>query len=82
MRWQEHVMAAVGVREMSARELQQAVERLHRDMERVEFWADALGNFAKPIPDYEASGTRLNEFILPQRTGKTERIATFDPPEK
>jgi hypothetical protein len=48
----------------------------------VEFWADALGNFAKPIPDYEASGTRLNEFILPQRTGKTERIATFDPPEK
>jgi len=60
-------MAAVGAREMIARELQQAVERLHRDMERVE---------------YEASGSRLNEFILPQRTGETERNAISDPPEK
>ncbi len=75
-------MAAVRAREMIARELQQAVERLHRDMERVEFWADALGNFAKPIPDYEASGSRLNEFILPQRTGETERNAISDPTEK
>ena len=52
-------MAGAGAQEMIARELQQAVELLHRDIERVEFWADALGNFSKPIPDYEASDSRL-----------------------
>jgi hypothetical protein len=63
-------MPGADAQEMIARELQQAVERLHRDMERVEFWADALGNFSKPIPDYEASDGRLNEFMLPSRIGK------------
>jgi hypothetical protein len=72
---QEHVMSAAAAQEMIARELQQAVERLHRDIERVEFWADALGNFSKPIPDYEASGSRLNEFVLPARTGNAARVA-------
>jgi hypothetical protein len=62
------MMPAVGAREMIARELQQAVARLHEDIARVEFWADALGGFAKPIPDYEPSGSRLNEFILPHGT--------------
>jgi hypothetical protein len=75
MSWQEYVMSGAGAQEMIARELQQAVERLHRDIERVEFWADALGNFSKPIPDYEASDSRLSEFVLPARTGKAERVA-------
>ena len=75
--------AAVGpARDMIARELHQAVERLHQDIARVEFWADALGGFAKPIPDYEASGSRLNEFILPQRTGETGRRPRRDGLEK
>jgi hypothetical protein len=59
-------MAAPGAREMIARELQEAIKRLHADIARVEFWADALGGFAKPIPDYEDAGSRLNRFILPQ----------------
>jgi hypothetical protein len=62
-------MAAPGAREMIARELQAAVESLHKDIARVEFWAEALGGFAKPIPDYEASNNRLNEFILPRGNG-------------
>jgi hypothetical protein len=75
-------MAGAGAQEMIARELQQAVERLHRDIECVEFWADALGNFSKPIPDYEASASRLNEFILPARTRQAERVAGARDPEK
>jgi hypothetical protein len=63
-------MAALGsARELIARELQQAVDRLQQDIARVEFWADALGGFAKPIPDYEAASSRLNEFMLPRRGG-------------
>ena len=63
-------MTALGGREMIARELQDAVTRLHEDIARVEFWADALGGFAQPIPDYETAGSRLNEYILPQPTVK------------
>jgi hypothetical protein len=72
---EEHVMFGLNPQEMIARELQQAVELLHRDMERVEFWADALGHFSTPIPDYEASDSRLDEFMLPPRRGKDERDA-------
>jgi hypothetical protein len=66
-------MPAPGAREMIARELQEAVERLHHDIARVEFWTDALGGFSQPIPDYEASGKRLNEFILPKASNGVAR---------
>jgi hypothetical protein len=48
-----------------ANELHDAVERLQRDIARVEFWADALEGFAAPIPDYQPSDSRLSEFVLP-----------------
>jgi hypothetical protein len=54
-------------KEIVSREFQRAVERLHDDIARVEFWADALGGFTKPIPDYDPAGSRLNAFILPPR---------------
>ena len=61
-------MSAAGPgRERVMRELQQAVERLQDDIARVEFWADALGGFSSPVPDYEPSGTRLDQYILPYR---------------
>lgn len=49
-----------------ANELHDAVERLQRDIARVEFWADALEGFAAPIPDYQPSDSRLSEFVLPR----------------
>ena len=59
-------MSAVGpAKEIIARELQQAVERLQADIARVEFWADALGGFSQPVPDYDATNSRLNEYMLP-----------------
>lgn len=68
-------MSGLNPQEMIARELQQAVERLHRDMERVEFWADALGHFCAPVPAYEAADSRLNDFMLPPRPGKDAGVA-------
>ena len=48
-------MAAVEpARDKVARMLHDAVARLHEDIERVEFWADALDCLARPIPDYHA----------------------------
>jgi hypothetical protein len=46
--------------EKIVRNLQQAVERLHEDIARVELWADALGCFAKPIPDYGYGQTKFD----------------------
>jgi hypothetical protein len=40
-------------REMVARHLLEAIERVRRDVEKVEFWADAVSGFAQPVPDYE-----------------------------
>jgi hypothetical protein len=36
-----------------SRNLHEAVERVRRDVERVEFWADAVAGFSQPVPDYD-----------------------------
>ena len=36
------------------RKLENAIERLNDDFERVEFWAAALNAFLQPVPHYEA----------------------------
>jgi hypothetical protein len=36
-----------------ARHLHAAIERVREDMEKVEFWADAVSGFAEPVPDYD-----------------------------
>jgi hypothetical protein len=43
--------------------LRQAIERLRDDMDRVEFWAEALDRLSHPIPDYEA-GDHLARHLL------------------
>ncbi|MBX9774181.1 MAG: hypothetical protein K2Y71_07175 [Xanthobacteraceae bacterium] len=35
-----------------ARHLHAAIERVREDMEKVEFWADAMSSFSEPVPDY------------------------------
>jgi hypothetical protein len=37
-----------------ARHLHAAIERVREDMEKVEFWADAVSGFAEPVPDYDS----------------------------
>ena len=54
--------------------LRKAIESLRRDIERVEFWADALEGLTQPVPDYEASD-RLSRHLLPT-SRSTARTAT------
>jgi len=45
------------------RNLIEALERLHEDLDRVELWTAALGYFQTPVPEYR-SGDR---FLLPPK---------------
>ena len=44
--------------------LRKALESLRREIDRVEFWADALEGLMQPVPDYQASD-RLSQHLLP-----------------
>jgi len=44
--------------------LKDAIERLRDDIDKVEFWADALDRMTQPIPEYQASD-RLSQHLLP-----------------
>jgi hypothetical protein len=46
--------------------LKEAIERLRDDIDRVEFWADALDRLTQPIPEYRPSD-RLMRHLLPGR---------------
>ena len=61
--------------EKIVRNLQQAVERLHEDIARVELWADALGCFAEPVPDYDPAEGNLNKFALTSASSRQRRQA-------
>ena len=50
--------------EKIVRNLQEVVERLHEDIARVELWADALGCFTRPVPNYDPAKGKLNKFAL------------------
>ena len=44
--------------------LRQAIETMRNDIDRVEFWADALDRLAQPVPEYQATD-RLSQHLLP-----------------
>ena len=44
--------------------LRKALEGLRREIDRVEFWADALEGLTQPVPEYQASD-RLSRHLLP-----------------
>jgi hypothetical protein len=44
--------------------LREAIVRLRTDIDRVEFWADAMDRLAQPIPEYQASND-LSRHLLP-----------------
>ena len=47
--------------EMIVRNLIEALERLHEDLDRVELWTAALGCFQTAVPDYRPS----DRYLLP-----------------
>jgi len=46
--------------------LRQAIESLRADIDRVEFWADALNGLVQPVPDFQATD-RLSQHLLPPK---------------
>jgi hypothetical protein len=51
------------VRDNMREQLHVAVERLRRDLLRVEMWAAALDGFSRPVPDYQPDA----RFLLPRQ---------------
>jgi hypothetical protein len=49
--------------EPAKQRLHQAIESLRSDIDRVEFWADALERLTQPIPEYQSSD-RLSQHLL------------------
>jgi hypothetical protein len=45
--------------DMIVRNLIETLERLHRDLDRMELWAVALGCFHHPVPDYNPADQHL-----------------------
>ena len=58
---------------MIVRNLIEALNRLHDDLDRVELWTAALTSFQKPAPDYGPSG----KWVLPRRE-PTQKVAHMD----
>jgi hypothetical protein len=77
--FEERVMSSVEpARERIARRLQDAVDRLRRDMDEVEFWTEVLGCLTRPTPDYNEGTSVLNKFALPpQGSDGDERMGGF-----
>ena len=50
--------------EPAKEKLRKAIESLRSDIDRVEFWADALEGLAQPVPEYQATD-RLSRHLLP-----------------
>ena len=51
------------------RNLIEAVERLHRDLDCVELWTAALGHFHRPVPDYRPG----DQYLLPSLKRDTQQ---------
>jgi hypothetical protein len=56
-----------------ARQLSDSVDRLHEQVEKVEFWASAMSSFAAPIPDYEPEATKVARYLKPGRPARRRR---------
>ena len=54
--------------EPAKEKLRKAIESLRNDIDRVEFWADALDCWTKPVPEYQPTD-HLSQHLLPQRKG-------------
>jgi hypothetical protein len=80
--------AMTKVPENLARQLSDSVERLQKQVEKVEFWATALTGFTRPIAEYDPETSAVARYIKPGRparkkhrrrtTAASEKIAPAD----
>ena len=61
------------LQENLARQLSDSVERLQKDVEKVEFWASAVSGLAAPVPDYEPESTKVARYLKPGRPARKRR---------
>ena len=66
-------MAKAQAQEALKQHLRQAMDRLQQELEKVEFWTEALRSFSQPIPGYEPDAARFP--VLSQRRATD---TTFD----
>ena len=61
------------LQENLAERLSDSVERLHKHVETVEFWASAMSGLAAPIPDYEPEATKVARYLKPGHPARKRR---------
>lgn len=57
------------IRDDMREQLHAAIERLRKDLLRVEMWAAALDGFSRPVPEYQPDA----RFLLPRQGRKNGR---------
>ena len=62
--------ATSNVQDTLARHLSDSVERLQKQVEKVEFWASALAGFNRPVADYEPESTAVARYVKPGRPAR------------
>ena len=55
------------LQENMAERLSDSVERLHKQVETVEFWASAVTGLTAPVPDYDPETTKVARYLKPGR---------------
>ena len=58
------------LQENLARHLCDSIDRLHKQVEQVEFWASAVSGLTQPVPDYEPETTSIARYLKPRRVAR------------
>jgi hypothetical protein len=53
--------------------LSDSVERLHKHVETVEFWASAVTGLTAPVPDYDPDATKVARYLKPGHPARKRR---------
>jgi hypothetical protein len=61
------------LQENLARQLCDSVERLQKQVEKVEFWASAVRGLVAQIPDYRPDDAAIARYVKPGRLPKKRR---------
>ena len=61
------------LQENLARQLSDSVETLHKQVEKVEFWASAVTGLTAPVPDYEPETTAVARYLKPGRPARKRK---------
>jgi hypothetical protein len=67
------VLQDKALQENLARHLCDSVERLQKQVEKVEFWASAVRGLVEPVPDYQPNDDTIARYIKPGRSRKKRR---------